>query len=75
VGTSSLENTQITFKIPLSNITNGTIFWNESSQNKQVIEIQDIKRLNILNILVLDRFGTALNNNGQDWSMTLDLYT
>jgi len=73
IGTSSLENSLISFKIPLSSITNGTIFWSEMAQNKQIIQFQASTRLSYLNIGVYDRFGTILNNNGMDWSMTLNV--
>lgn len=73
IGTSSLENSLISFKIPLSSISNGTIFWSEMAQNKQIIQFQAATRLSYLNIGVYDRFGNILNNNGMDWSMTLDV--
>jgi hypothetical protein len=73
IGTSSLENSLISFKIPLSSISNGTIFWSEMAQNKQIIQFQAATRLSYLNIGVYDRFGNILNNNGLDWSMTLNV--
>ena len=73
IGTSSLENSLISFKIPLSSITNGTIFWSEMSQNRQIIQFQASTRLSYLNIVVYDRFGNILNNNGVDWSMTINV--
>jgi hypothetical protein len=57
----------------LSSISNGTIFWSEMAQNKQIIQFQAATRLSYLNIGVYDRFGNILNNNGMDWSMTLDV--
>jgi len=73
IGTSSLENSLISFKIPLSSISNGTIFWSEMSQNRQIIQFQASTRLSYLNIVVYDRFGNILNNNGVDWSMTINV--
>jgi hypothetical protein len=73
VGTSSPENSQITFKIPLSTISNGGIFWTENTQNKQSKMFNSATRLSYLNITFYDRFGNILNNNGLDWSMSLDI--
>jgi hypothetical protein len=57
----------------LSSISNGTIFWSEMAQNKQIIQFKASTRLSYLNIGVYDRFGNILNNNGLDWSMTLNI--
>jgi hypothetical protein len=74
VGQSSLEPAQITFKIPLSTQTNNVAYWSENSQNIQKICITDQSvRVDRLNIVFEDRFGTILNNNGLDWSMTFDI--
>jgi hypothetical protein len=74
VGQSSLEPAQITFKIPLSTVTSGVAYWSEGSQNIQKICITDNSvRVDRLNIVFLDRFGTILNNNGLDWSMSFDI--
>lgn len=72
IGTSSPENSQVTFKIPLGTQSNGVAYWSEFAQNTQIFRIQDYSRMDHLNITVLDRFGTILNNNGLFWSMTLE---
>lgn len=74
LGTSSLEPAQITFKIPI-NVPGGSIMqWADNSQNSQVVCVTDRNaRVDRLNITVLDRFGNILNNNGLDWSFTLDV--
>jgi hypothetical protein len=48
--------------------------WADNSQNSQSIAVTDRNaRVDRLNITVLDRFGNILNNNGLDWSFTLDV--
>jgi len=77
LGQSSQEPNQITFKIPLSpnNISsNNVMYWSEGSQNRQHIEVTDKSvRVDRMNIIVNDRFGNLLNNNGVDWSMSFDI--
>jgi hypothetical protein len=74
IGQSSLEPAQITFKIPLNNITNGVAYWSENSQNRQYIRVADNNvRIDRLNVVFQDRFGNILNNNGIDWSMSFDI--
>ena len=74
LGTSSLEPAQITFKLPV-NVSNGSILhWAENTQNEQVVCVTDsAARVDRLNILVVDRFGQPMNNNGLDWSFTLEI--
>jgi hypothetical protein len=73
IGTSSPEVSQSTFKIPL-NVTTGNILWKENSENSQVIQVTDCgNRVDRLSIQVLDQFGNILNNNGIDWSFTLEI--
>lgn len=72
---SSLEpNVPITFKIPVT-ATPGTImYYAEGSEWKQEIEIFDPNvRIDRLNITVLDRYGQQLDNNGVDWTFTLEI--
>ena len=48
--------------------------WSENTQNRQLVEVTDRGvRLDRLNIQVLDRFGNLLNNNGLDWSFTIEI--
>jgi hypothetical protein len=74
LGTSSLDPAQITYKIPVS-VQNGSILqWAENTQHEQILMVTDnAARVDRLNILVLDRFGLPLNNNGLDWSFTLEV--
>jgi len=74
LGTSSLEPVQVTFKLPNNVSSGGILQWAELAQNKQVVKVSDRGvRLDRLNIQVLDRFGNLLNNNGIDWSFTLEI--
>jgi hypothetical protein len=74
IGQSSLEPVQISFKIPLSGTTNGVMFWTEGDQHQQVIDVSDRGvRVDRFNLVVLDRFRNILNNNGLDWSFSIDM--
>ena len=74
LGQSSLEPSQITFKLPV-NVPYGSVLqWTELTQFKQCVPVTDRGvRLDRLNITVLDRFGNILNNNGLDWAFTLEI--
>lgn len=74
IGQSSMEPVQITFKLPLSSLTNNVLYWSVGSQNTQYMEVFNKNtRIDRLNIVLLDRFGNILNNNGIDWSMSFDI--
>jgi hypothetical protein len=74
IGESSLEPVQISFKIPLSGTTNGVMFWTEGTQHQQIIDVTARGvRVDRLNVVVLDRFRNRLNNNGVDWSLSIDM--
>lgn len=74
LGQSSLEPSQITFKIPINVGSGGIVQWTELSQFTQKVLVTDRGvRLDRLNVTVLDRFGKILNNNGIDWSFTLEI--
>ena len=74
LGQSSLEPSQITFKIPITYSANGIVQWTELNQFTQKVLVTDRGvRLDRLNVTVLDRFGNILNNNGLDWSFTLEI--
>lgn len=72
---SSLEpNVPITFKIPIIATSGSINFYSEGGQWKQMIEIYDPNvRIDRLNITVLDRYGQQLDNNGNDWTFTLEV--
>lgn len=75
VGTASLDPQQITYKVPIINNTYGTIIQYAEGSNweQKVIYTSRSNRLDRLTITVLDRFGNILNNNGIDWSFTLEI--
>jgi hypothetical protein len=74
LGTSSLEPAQITYKLPVNVASGSILHWAENTQNEQVICVTDsAARVDRLNITVLDRYGQPLNNNGLDWSFTLEV--
>ena len=74
IGTSSLEPSQITYKVPVNGAVENVIYWNENSQFTQKINVSDDRsRVDRLNITVLDRFGNILNNNGIDWSFSIEV--
>ena len=71
---SSQETNQITFKIPMNNVSSNTIYWTEASQNEQKIAVSDKgPRVDRLNITVRDFLGYVLNNNGLDWAFSMDI--
>lgn len=72
---SSLEpNVPITFKIPVTSNPGYIQYYAEGSEWKQQIEIFDPNvRIDRLNITVLDRYGQQLDNNGVDWTFTLEI--
>lgn len=74
LGTQSQEPRQITFKVPLTVGSGSIMHWTENAQNNQLVEVTDRGvRLDRLNIQVQDRFGNLLNNNGLDWSFTIEI--
>lgn len=73
VGTSSLDGQQITYKVPVTGGSGSIINFTESANWQQKVLFTDrSNRLDRLTITVLDRFGTILNNNGLDWTCTLE---
>ena len=71
LATSSQETTRCTFKVP---VTGGIIQWADNSQNECIVPVTDSSAMvDRLIISVVDRFGNLLNNNGIDWSMTLEV--
>jgi len=73
-GTSSKENTLGTFKLPLNVTSGGILQWNENSNNQQfIITTDQSKFIDRIIVRVIDRYGNPLNNNGIDWSFTLEV--
>jgi hypothetical protein len=64
----------VTFKIPIT-VANGAIEnYFENTRFRQCIETYDPNfRIDRLNIIVYDRYGNILDNNGVDWSFTLEM--
>ena len=74
LGTSSLDGQQITYKIPNNTGSGSIIQYTEGSAWEQKIIVTDrSNRLDRLIITVIDRFGNVLNNNGIDWTFTLEV--
>lgn len=74
IGTSSLDGQQITYKVPVNGGSGSIVQYTESSNWDQNVIVTDrSNRLDRLQIVVLDRFGNILNNNGLDWSFTLEI--
>ena len=72
---SSLEpNVPITFKIPITVSNTNIQNYAAGNQWEQKIEIYDPNiRIDRLNIKVIDRFGGQLDNNGIDWTFSLEI--
>jgi len=74
LGTSSLDGQQITYKIPVTGGSGSIIQYTEGSNWEQKVLVTDrSNRLDRLIITIVDRFGNIINNNGLDWSMTLEI--
>jgi hypothetical protein len=76
IGTSSLDLRQVTYKIPIQPRTSNTIFWTDNNFNKELVENRNRQfPLDKLNISVIDQYGNLIDNNGIDWSMSLEMST
>lgn len=73
-GASSPESYKSTFKIPNTVTSGGILYWSENSQDSQIVQTTDSSnRVDRLIIKVHDRFGEVLNNNGLDWSFSIEV--
>lgn len=73
-GISSQDIKQCTYKIPIQPETSNVIFWNKNNYNNQLVLNQNRHfPLEKLNISVLDQYGNQLDNNGIDWSMSIEI--
>jgi len=72
-GTSSSETTLGTFKVPINANSSGIVHWAELSQNVQKFKSSVVRYIDKIRVKVIDRYGNALNNNGVDWSFTLEI--
>jgi hypothetical protein len=74
IGTSSLDGQQITYKVPVTGGSGSIIQYTESSNWVQRVGVTDrSNRLDRLIVTVVDRFGNVINNNGLDWSFSLEI--
>lgn len=74
LGRSSLENTKTTFKVPITVPSGGVQFHQELTTFKQSVDVTDRSILfDRLDLQILDRFGQPMDNNGVDWSFTLEI--
>jgi len=71
-GTSSSETYPHTFKLPV-NSTSKITYTTGPNWDQIVTSTESTLRLNKLEIQVYDRFGNLLDNNGIDWSLTLEI--
>ena len=64
----------VTFKVPIT-VANGAIEYHfENTRFRQCVETFDPNfRIDRLNIIVYDRYGNIIDNNGVDWSFTLEM--
>jgi hypothetical protein len=73
IGISSHDIKKCTYKIPMQPQTSNVIFWTPNKYNTQIVDNQNKQFLfEKLNISVLDQYGNQLDNNGKDWSMTIE---
>lgn len=73
-GISSQDIKQCTYKIPMQPQISNTIFWTTNNYNKQIVVNQNRQfPLSKLNISVLDQYGNQLDNNGVNWSMSIEI--
>lgn len=74
LGTSSMEPDLCSFKIPIDAPSGSVIQWAENKQNIQVVKVTDSSCIvDRLNIMVYDRFDNPIDNNGIDWSFSLEI--
>ena len=73
-GSSLQPMVPITFKIPITVSNGGIEYFFENTRFLQKMYTYDPDlRIDRLNIIVYDRYGNILNNNGLDWSFTLEM--
>lgn len=71
---ASTDTALCTFKIPVNVIQGGFIFWNENAHNTQEATVSSTTgNVDRLNIRVIDRFGNVIDNNGEDWTFTIEI--
>ncbi|NBS67851.1 hypothetical protein EBT31_02915 [bacterium] len=74
LGRSSQENTKTTFKVPIMVPSGGVQFYQERTTFTQKVDVTDRSILfDRIDLQILDRFGQPMDNNGIDWSFTLEI--
>ena len=69
---SDMTGLNTTFKIPMNCVMGMTYFFQKNLNFEQEVEISDKNLvLNEINIIVYDRFGQNIENNGLDYSLSL----
>ena len=69
---TSYNNQQITFKVPLNAVSNMVYFEADNQSFTQFIEILDIHYvMTNLRVAIYDRWGYRINSNGLDYTMSL----
>ena len=69
---SDMSGSNTTFKIPMNCVMGMTYFFQKNLNFEQEVEISDKNLvLNEINIIVYDRFGQNIENNGLDYSLSL----
>ena len=72
--TSSTEGQLVTFKIPIDVASGEILHWSENSRDTQSIPIRySVETIDRLIIQVYDRFGNLIDNNGVDWSFSIQI--
>jgi hypothetical protein len=73
---SSAEPSHITFKVPVTPVIPPyhTIYYTSDNTFRQTVYNSDMgQKFQTLQIQVYDRFGNLIDNNGKNWSMTLEI--
>jgi hypothetical protein len=69
---TAANNQQISFKIPYNGTANAIFFNVENQSFSQYLELTDHNPvIGNLKVVINDKFGNPINNNGLDWSFTL----
>lgn len=71
---SSGEAQLVTFKVPVNVASGQILYWTENSQDYQTIPVRyTVETVDRFIIQVYDRFGNPMDNNGIDWSLSLQI--
>jgi hypothetical protein len=71
---SSTESQLVTFKIPITVGSGQIMQWAENAQDYQTIPVRyTVETVDRFIIQVYDRFGNLMDNNGIDWSFSIQI--